>query len=230
MKNLALILICIIFSTLLLSQEKKRNPYNLDIIETINQYDSLIKENPNEELIDLEKYIPGIKLDIRYATENNFTKTKIYTHPKAYLVKPAAEALKKIQEELSKKDLGLVIYDGYRPYEGTIYFMEVYPDTTFVANPRTGSIHNRGCAVDLALIELSTGKYLEMPTEFDSFTDAASIDYIGELAPQQIKNRKTLIDIMTSYGFNTYKSEWWHFNLKNAKSFKLKNLSMGDLQ
>ena len=146
------------------------------------------------------------------------------------MVKPAADELKQAQEELSRENWGLVIYDGYRPYEGTIYFMEVYPDTTFVANPKYGSIHNRGCAVDLALINLSTGEYLPMPTEFDSFTDDASIDYIGNLTQEQLKNREILINIMISHGFQTYKHEWWHFNLENAKSYKLKNLSMEELQ
>ena len=216
MKKLILSYLIILNTFIAHSQELKRNPYNLDIVATPNEYFELIRINPNEELIDVEKYIPNIKLDIKYATDNNFTKTKIYTHPKAYLVKPAADALKQAQEELSRENLGLVIYDGYRPYEGTIYFMEVYPDTTFVANPRTGSIHNRGCAVDLALINLTTGEYLEMPTEFDSFTDAASIDYIGELSNEQIKNRQILIDIMTKYGFDTYKAEWWHFKIGRA--------------
>ncbi len=229
-KLILTVIICFLSICSINGQEIKRNPYSLDIIETTEQYKSLLKDNSQEELIDLEKYIPNIKLDIRYATENNFTKTKIYTHPKAYLVKPAAEALKRAQQELNKKNLGLVIYDGYRPYEGTLYFMEVYPDTTFVANPRSGSIHNRGCAVDLALINLKTGEYLPMPTEFDSFTDAASIDYIGNLTQEQIKNREILINAMQSQGFQTYKPEWWHFNLENAKSYKLKNLSMQELQ
>lgn len=205
-----------------------KNPYNLEIISTAQQYKEYLKNHPDEKLVNLEEYIPNIKLDIRYATTNNFTKTKIYSQPVAYLVEPAAKALKSAQKELNKEGLGFVIYDAYRPYACTLYFMEVYPDTTFVASPRTGSIHNRGCAVDLALVNLHTGEYLTMPTEFDSFTPAAAIDY-QDLSPQQIANRKKLIDIMVKHGFSTYSWEWWHFNLKESKNFKLKDLSLESL-
>ncbi len=115
-------------------------------------------------LVDLQKYIPGVVLDIRYADTNNFTGTKIYTQPRAFLRKPAADSLLKIQQILAEKGLGLKIYDAYRPYAATLYFYEVYPDTTFVAAPWKGSIHNRGCAVDLSIINLESGSELKMPT------------------------------------------------------------------
>src|SRR3989339_1998824 len=151
-----------------------KNPYGLDIVSTREAYLKSIAEDENNRLIDLEQYIPGVVLDIRYADTNNFTHKKIYTQPKAFLRKPAADSLLKIQRLLAEKGLGIKIYDAYRPYAGTLYFYDVYPDTTFVAAPWKGSIHNRGCAVDLSLINLTTGEELLMPTPFDDFSPAAS--------------------------------------------------------
>lgn len=243
-KNLSFLLIFLIFCSVPIAsqaQEKplsqaelqkklaaKHNPYNLQIINTIDEYRKWIEQSPQNTLINIEEYIPNIKLDIRYATENNFTKTQVYTQPKAYLIQPAAEALKKAQEELNKEGLGFVIYDAYRPYAATLYFKEVYHDTTFVASPRTGSIHNRGCAVDLALIDIKTGKYLKMPTEFDSFTEKAASGYM-KLTPKQLRNREKLKNIMIQYGFSINADEWWHYNLKDSQKYPLIDISFEEL-
>lgn len=207
----------------------KRNPYKLPIIDNIEDYREYVGKHKDNELIDLEEYIPGIKLDIKYATSDNFTGTRVYTMQKAYLVKEAAKALKKAQRELSKEGLGFVIYDAYRPYAATFYFREVYHDTTFVASPTTGSIHNRGCAVDLALIDIKTGKYLVMPTEFDNFTEKAAADY-PDLTEEQIANREKLRSIMEKHGFKINSDEWWHYNLKDNKRFPLMDISFEELQ
>jgi D-alanyl-D-alanine dipeptidase len=135
-----------------------------------DQYLESVKRDPSKELVDLEKHIPGIVLDIRYATTNNFTGEKIYDIPKAYARKPVADALKRVQQDLSANGLGLKIFDGYRPYRATVKFYEVYRDTTYVASPYRGSRHNRGCAIDLTLIDLKTGEELKMPTGYDAFT------------------------------------------------------------
>lgn len=206
----------------------KRNPYGLDIVNTAEAYRKAVLSNPDNRLVNLEKFIPGIRIDIRYATENNFTKTRIYTSPKAYLRKPAAEALKKVQKDLKKEGLGIVIYDAYRPYAATLYFYEVYKDTVFVASPRTGSIHNRGCAVDLGLIDLKTGRYIEMPTEFDSFTKEAAA-YYPDLSPAQIANRKKLQQVMVRHGFDIYEDEWWHFNYGDREKYKLMDIPFEEL-
>ena len=208
--------------------EKKRNPYGLDIINTVDAYQKSVTDDPDNELIDLEGYIPYLALDIRYATDNNFTGQTIYSAPKAYLRKPVADALYKIQSELIEDGYGIKVFDAYRPYEATVLFYETYHDTTFVASPLRGSIHNRGCAVDLTIIDLTSGLELDMGTPFDDFTEKAAIDYIN-LQKNVIDNREKLISIMKKYGFEPYSAEWWHFNFKERGKYKLLDLSFKEL-
>jgi len=204
------------------------NPYNLPIANTMEMYQEQVTENPDTELVDLEEVIPGIALHIAYATEDNFTGVPIYTSAKAFLCHPVAMALAAAQDSLKKTGLGFKILDAYRPYAGTLYFYKVYPDTTFVASPRTGSIHNRGAAVDLTLIRLDTGEELEMPTLFDSFSDTASHAFM-ELPDNVLENRARLRGIMEAYGFHSYEAEWWHYNYTNARSYPLRDISFEDL-
>ncbi len=206
-----------------------RNPYGLDIVNTIEDYRASVEADSSNLLVDLERYIPGVVLDIRYATENNFTGKKIYTAPKAWLRKSAADSLLKIQQILSGEGLGLKIFDAYRPYAGTLYFYEVYGDTTFVAAPWKGSIHNRGCAVDLTLINLATGEELPMPTPFDEFSEKASYHF-KDLPEEVLANRYKLYKIMTENGFTFYEYEWWHFNIKGRDKYKLMDISFEDLE
>src|SRR5690349_18884044 len=168
MKNL----LCIVLVVGSLGQLSAQSKYGLKAM-TLEEYKASIKVNPEKELIDLEKFIPGLVMDIRYASTNNFTGEKIYNMAKAYARKPVAEALKKIQEELKPQGLGIKMFDAYRPYKATIRFYEVYRDTTYVASPYRGSRHNRGCALDLTLVDLKTGNELKMPTEYDSFKKEA---------------------------------------------------------
>lgn len=205
-----------------------RNPYNLPIANTMEKYLTQVAEDPDTELVDMEEIIPGIALHIAYATENNFTGVPIYTSPKAFLCRPVAHALSAVQDSLQKLGLGLKILDAYRPYAGTLYFYEIYPHSTFVANPKTGSIHNRGTAVDLTLIRLDTGEELEMPTHFDSFSDTASHTFM-DLPEQVLENRALLRGIMEFYGFHPYEPEWWHYNFTNARSYPLRDVSFEDL-
>jgi D-alanyl-D-alanine dipeptidase len=207
--------------------QKRENPYGLKIVSGMSAYHQLVKENPSQSLVDLERAINGIKLDIRYATTNNFTGQVIYPSPKAYLRLPAAEALAGIQQELKSIGLGLKIYDAYRPYAVTLKFFEVYPDTTFVASPLTGSKHNRGCAVDLTLIDLASGAEKEMPSTFDDFTEKASHSY-RNASPAAIANRQLLREIMTKYGFLPYESEWWHYDFKDWKNYPIMDLSFNE--
>jgi D-alanyl-D-alanine dipeptidase len=153
----------------------------------------------------------------------------IYKSPKAYLRRPVAEALFKIEKELNSKGLGLKVYDAYRPYSATLKFYEVFPDTSFVASPRKGSRHNRGCAVDVTIIDLKTGKELEMPTSFDDFTEKASQSYM-KLPENAIKNRKLLSEIMTKYGFVKYEPEWWHYDFKGWENFGLMDIPFEELR
>lgn len=200
----------------------------LNVISNIEAYSAKVRENPNRQLVDIENIIPGIVLDIHYASKNNFTNEVIYRAPKAFVRKPVADALTKIQLELEAKGLGLKIFDAYRPYAATVKFYEVYPDTNFVAAPWKGSVHNRGCAVDLTIINLSTGKELEMPTPFDDFTKKAAHGYM-HLTDEVLANRSLLREIMEKFGFSIYEHEWWHYNFENWESFSLMDISFQNL-
>jgi len=191
-------------------------------------YVESLKNHPEKELVDLEKYIPGLVLDIRYATTNNFTGERIYDRAKAYARKPVAEALRQIQAELKKDGLGIKIFDAYRPYKATVKFYEVYRDTTYVASPYSGSRHNRGCALDLTLIELKSAVELKMPTGYDSFTKQAwpSAPVADPLAR---KNRQRLIQAMEKYGFRVNSSEWWHFDFKGWRDFEVLDIDFEEL-
>jgi len=209
--------------------QKTKDNNDLHVVSSVETYHKLIAENTNKTFVDIEKIIPGINLDIRYATKNNFTRQQIYKSPKAFVRKPVADALLKIHNELKNKGITLKIYDAYRPYSATVKFYEVYPDKNFVAPPWKGSVHNRGCAVDISLIDLQTGQELEMPTPFDDFTKNASHSYM-DLPTKAIKNRKILRDIMTKHGFIPYEAEWWHYNYKEWKNFELMDITFEELE
>jgi D-alanyl-D-alanine dipeptidase len=196
---------------------------------TFDGYSASVKSNADKELVDLEKFIPDIVLDIRYATANNFTGERIYTLSKAYARKPVAESLKKIQAELKAQGLGVKIFDAYRPYKATVKFYEVYGDTTYVASPYRGSRHNRGCALDLTLIDIKTGKELKMPTGYDSFSKAAwpSTPVKDPVIKQ---NRALLIRVMEKHGFKVNSSEWWHFDFVGWKAFDVLDIDFEELE
>lgn len=185
--------------------------------------------HPEKELVDLEKAIPGLVLDIRYATTNNFTGERIYDMAKAYARRPVAESLKRVQEALRTRGLGVKIFDAYRPYRATVKFYEVYRDTTYVASPYRGSRHNRGCALDLTLIDLKSGKELEMPTGYDSFSRTAWPS-TPVADPHVRKNREMLIDIMEKNGFRVNASEWWHYDFRGWINFEVLDIDFEELQ
>lgn len=192
------------------------------------EYQASLSDNPEMELVDLEKAIPGIQLDIRYATTNNFTGEAIYNLAKAFARRPVAEALLNVQNDLKGKGLELKIHDGYRPYSATVKFYEVYGDTTFVASPYKGSRHNRGCALDLTLIDSKTKKELKMPTPYDSFQKEAFPDF--PLKDRVAKaNRDLLRAAMEKHGFKVYNSEWWHFDFVGWEKFDVMDIDFEEL-
>jgi D-alanyl-D-alanine dipeptidase len=196
---------------------------------TYTEYLETVKVDSKKELIDLQKFVPGLVLDIRYATTNNFTNEKIYNLARAYARKPVAESLKKIQEELKPQGLGIKIFDAYRPYKATVKFYEVYRDTTYVASPYRGSRHNRGCALDLTVIDLKTGEELKMPTEYDSFKkEAWPSTPVSD--PLIRKNRALLIEIMEKHGFKVNGSEWWHYDFKGWKNYEVMDIDFEELE
>lgn len=193
------------------------------------EYKESLKANPEKELVDLEKFIPDLIMDIRYATANNFTGKKIYNLSKAYTRRPVAEALKKAQAEF--KTLGVVVkmHDAYRPYSATVKFYEEYHDTTYVASPYRGSRHNRGCALDMTLVDLKTKKELKMPTEYDSFSkEAWPTTPVKD--PQIKKNRDLIIGVMERKGFKVNASEWWHFDFVGWKKYEVMDIDFEELE
>ena len=205
-----------------------QNKYGL-VATTYKKYVESVEANPEKELINLEKFVPGLVLDIRYATTNNFTKEQIYNLAQAYARRPVAESLKKIQADLKPQGLGIKIFDAYRPYKATVKFYEVYRDTTYVASPYRGSRHNRGCALDLTLIDLKTGEELKMPTGYDSFSKEAwpSTPVKDPIAR---KNRTLLINAMQKHGFKVNSSEWWHFDFIGWKRFEVLDIDFEELE
>ncbi len=227
MKNLLylLFMLCPFFIS---AQQHKGNPYGLQVINSYKDYQESYAKNPQNELIEIKKEIPNIKLDIKYATKNNFMNQVMYKEARAFARKPVVAQLKKIQLVLNKKGYGLKIFDAYRPYAITLAFYQKALNKNFVANPKKGSKHNRGCAVDLTLIDLKTGKELQMPTPYDSFAEQASPSY-SNLPPQVIKNRTLLITTMQAYGFRVIKNEWWHFDFIGWKNYALMDVPFESL-
>ncbi len=205
------------------AQKNEQNPYGLAIVNDYKTYKSICKKKPNSELIEIRKAIPNVVLDIRYATKNNFMKQVMYGQARAFARKPVVEKLKKIQGILNKQGYGLKIFDAYRPYAITVAFWEKASDKNFVANPAKGSKHNRGCAVDLTIIDLKTGKDLPMPTPYDSFAPEAA-PHFENLAPEIIKNRDFLIATMQANGFKVIYNEWWHFDFNGWQEYDLMDI------
>jgi D-alanyl-D-alanine dipeptidase len=197
-----------------------------------------LKESPPREqgtflapdLVELVKLDPAIKLDVRYATANNFLGTPLYTQARAFLQRPAAEALVRAHRELKAQGYGLIIHDGYRPWYVTEIFWKATPDDKkmFVANPAAGSLHNRGCAVDLSLYDLQTGKEVEMPSGYDEMTKRAFADYPGGTADERAR-RALLRHAMEKQGFLVNPDEWWHFDYKDWKRYPIQNARFEDL-
>ena len=175
------------------------------------------KNNSNEvKMISLHD-VPTVTYDIRYATENNFTGKKIYPMPGVFLVEPAAKALLDVVHDLNQRGLSIRIFDAYRPLSAQRKLWEIHPDPTFVADPATGSRHNRGAAIDLTLTDLN-GDPLAMPTDYDEFNEAASHDY--EDLPDSVgPNRELLRSVMETHGFEALNSEWWHYDYQGWEEF-----------
>ena len=177
------------------------------------------------ELVELKELDPTIKLDIRYATTNNFLSTPMYSQARAFLQKPAAEALVRANRKLKRQGYGLIIHDGYRPWYVTKMFWEATPADKhmFVADPSEGSRHNRGCAVDLSLYDRKTGREVVMPSGYDEMSERSFADYAGG-TDEQRRLRGILRAAMESEGFKVYPQEWWHFDYQDWKLYPILNV------
>ena len=177
------------------------------------------QQHKADDLVELITIDPTIKLDIRYATKNNFTHQQVYPSARCLLRRAAAESLHVVQSELKKQGLSLKVYDGYRPLSVQKIFWGICPDDRYVANPAKGSRHNRGAAVDLTIIDRK-GRELKMPTPFDDFTEKAGRSYM-KLPKEALQNRALLEKVMTKHGFVAMPSEWWHFDFRGWDRFPI---------
>ena len=184
------------------------------------------RQSREAHLVELTKLDKTIKLDIRYATSDNFVGRAVYPEARAFLQRAAAEALIRVHHKLREEGLGLVIFDGYRPWSITDLFWDVVREDQrkFVADPVKGSKHNRGCAVDLSIFELETGRLLPMPSGFDEFTDRASPDYEGGTSEERA-NRDKLRHLMEAEGFTVNPNEWWHFDFNGWEQYEISDIS-----
>ena len=183
------------------------------------------------ELVELVSLDPTIKLDVRYATPNNFLGVPLYTEARAFLQKPAAEALVRVHQKLAGQGYGLLVHDAYRPWYVTKMFWDGTPEAQhiFVADPKTGSRHNRGCAVDLTLFDRATGAPLVMTGTYDEFSDRSFAFYPGGTALQRWQ-RDLLRRAMDAEGFAVYQWEWWHFDYKDWNQYPVMNVKFEEMR
>jgi D-alanyl-D-alanine dipeptidase len=174
------------------------------------------------DLVELVRLDATIRLDVRYATANNFVGRPVYTEARAFLQRPAAEALVRAHRALREQGYGLLVFDGYRPWAVTKLFWDVTPPVRrdFVANPRQGSKHNRGCAVDLSLYDLASGREVEMPSAYDEMSERSHPSWAGGTAAQR-EARDRLRAAMEREGFTVEPNEWWHFNYKDWRAYPI---------
>ena len=224
---------CIVFGLFFLkatAQDTLLNKYGLWVISDTAAFNKTALNNPAKMMVDVRKAIPTIVLDLKYAGRDNFMHHRLYPHIKTtYLRRAAAEALAEVQKELYRQNLGIKIWDAYRPYAVTEKMWEPVKDDRYAADPEFGSGHNRGIALDATLINLHTKKELNMGTGFDNFSDTAHGDF-KNLPAIVLANRVLLKSVMKKYGFTVLETEWWHFYLPDTKKYELLNLSFKDLK
>ncbi len=182
------------------------------------------------ELTELRTLDATLQLDIRYAGSNNFLGTPVYQQARAFLQKPAAEAVVRVHRRLAEQGLGILVYDGYRPWSVTKVFYDATPDSMklFVADPAKGSRHNRGCAVDLGLFDRATGRPIPVCSGYDEFSPRAFPRYCGGTSLERW-HRDLLRRAMEAEGFAVYEFEWWHFDYRDWQKYPILNLSFEQL-
>ncbi len=213
-----------------LAQRSEVNAYGLKLIKTCREFIQTVQSNPTNAMWPLHIKVPEVVIDLKYAGLDNFMKQALYKPTQTtYLRKEAVVALAKVQKALLEKGLGLKIWDAYRPYSVTEKMWEPVKDERYAANPKYGSGHNRGAAVDLTLINIATRQELNMGTGFDNFSDTAHISFPA-LSADVLANRSLLQSLMEANGFKVLDTEWWHFYLPDAKNYDLLDLSFKQLK
>jgi D-alanyl-D-alanine dipeptidase len=182
------------------------------------------------DLIDVDLLDPSIKLSIRYATSQNFLRRPFYSQPRALLQIPVALSLVEAHRELMTLGYGLIIFDAYRPLSVTELFWELTPKDKrqFVADPSAGSVHNRGCAVDVSLYSIGGSIELDMPSEYDEMSERAVPSYQGG-SMEQRRNRDTLRRTMEQHEFTVHPVEWWHFDHNSWPRYPVENRPFSDI-
>ena len=213
------------------AQETNLQRYGVTVIGQLPVYRQQVLADSAKKMVELQSLAPGLRYDLRYATTNNFMHRRMYAPNTrhTFLRAPAAHALAAVQQELNSKGYGLKIFDAYRPYSVTISFWELVKDERYVANPSKGSGHNRGLAVDLTIIDLKTGKELNMGTGFDNFTDTAHHNFT-QLPQAVLQNRQLLKTTMEKYGFTLFETEWWHYYWPNDKDYEVLDIPFSQLR
>jgi D-alanyl-D-alanine dipeptidase len=221
-------LACVIFlmDCTAFAQKMTISKYGAEILDNMPGYQQTVAQDSAKKMVELRSVSPGIIYDLRYAGTNNFMKKRMYpaNTRHTFLRAPAAWALARVQQELSIQGYSLKIFDAYRPYSVTVAFWEPIKDERYVANPAKGSGHNRGLAVDLTIVETSTGKELDMGTGFDNFTDTAHHAFTKNLSPEVQKARALLKETMEKYGFTAFDTEWWHYYWPNDRGYEVLDL------
>lgn len=220
---------CLNFSSVN-AQDLPISSYGLPIVNSDSIYQESLISHPEKQMVSLMQ-IPGIIMDLRYASTNNFMHKKLYPEntKNSFLRKPAYLALEKVARDLARQGLVLVIFDAYRPYAVTIEIWMPVKDERYAASPAKGSGHNRGVAVDLTLADSKTHELLPMPTDFDNFSDSARQDF-SRTDEKRIANRELLKRTMEKYGFVALPTEWWHFSWPHAENFEVLDLSFAEFE
>ncbi len=231
---LSAIFLCVILSLGALAQSASVQTFHITPLQPVDvlRREALAAQPPREtgkrppDLVEIIKLDPTIKLDIRYASTNNFMGTPFYSEARAFLQRPAAKALVRVNRKLKPLGYGLIIHDGYRPWYVTKMFWDATPadKKEYVADPDKGSRHNRGCAVDLSLYDLKTGAEVQMPSGYDEMSERAHADYSGGTA-QERQRRDLLRRAMEAEGFQVYPEEWWHFDYKDWAQYPIMNIT-----
>ena len=184
----------------------------------------------DSELVEVATLEPGILLDVRYSTTNNFMSSVFYDEPRVFLQRPAAEGVARVHRALAEHGFGLLLHDGYRPWYVTKMFFDATPEEQklFVADPASGSRHNRGSAIDLNMYDLATGEPVDMVGTYDEFSPRSFPNYPGGTS-QQRWQREILRRAMEAEGFTVYEAEWWHFDHDDWREYALQNATFGEL-
>lgn len=186
----------------------------------------------SDGLVELNRLDTSIQLDIRYATSDNFTGRQLYDQARAFLVQPAAHALVQAHQAAQRHGFGLTIYDAYRPWRVTKALWNATPPgpkRNYVANPKRGSKHNRGCAADLTLHHIADGTQVSMPSGYDEFSLRAHRNFM-DATPDAVRHRAILQQVMEAAGFRGASNEWWHFDFNGWQEYPVLDVPFAELK